>query len=82
MLLKDAYEDGTPTSVSIWEIYNKVANKTFSYSDPDDGAVFLKIFNKVLSKKYANDNRKRQKYFLHAVYSDKVLRSLVVRVYK
>lgn len=82
LLLKDAYEDGTPTCVSIWEIYNKVANKNFSYSDKDDGAVFLKVFNKVLSKKYATDNRKRQKYFLHAVYSDKSLLEIVVRVYR
>jgi hypothetical protein len=82
VLLRDAYADTTQSPINIWEIYNKVVNRAFTYSNANDCAVFLRLLNKLLNKKYSTDNQKRYKYFLKEVYADSHLLHISERIYK
>lgn len=82
ILLREAYDDSSRINMSIWEVYNRVANRAFTYTNADDCTVFLRVLNRILNKKYSMDARRRCRYFLQQVLSGSMLLHIVERIYK
>lgn len=82
VLLKEAYDDNSQSTVSIWEVYNRIANRAFTYTNAEDCVAFLRILNRLLHKKLAADGQRRCRYFLQQVLSDSLLLHIVERIYK